>query len=105
MRAAMPCLDSSSSPLRLSLGIESLRRQGRQDEADAVYEVVAKTFADLGVDRPAIPTILLKDGYFVGHKLQCGGMQAVWMVGEDCRRGRLFFGANVGTLDLLPGSP
>jgi len=30
-----------------------------------------------------IPTILLKDGYFVGHSFRSGGMKAVHLTGGD----------------------
>ena len=52
-------------------------------QADMMQQLVAKTFAELGATDPVIGTILLKDGYFVGHRFRCGGMQAVRRAGGE----------------------
>ena len=52
-------------------------------QADAIQQLAAKAFAELGATGPMIGTILLKDGYFVGHRFRCGGMQAVRLAGGD----------------------
>jgi hypothetical protein len=52
-------------------------------QTDAKQELVAKMFAELGATDPVISTILLRDGYFVGHRFRCGGMQAVRRAGGE----------------------
>ncbi len=49
----------------------------------SVYELVVKTFAELGVTGPVIHTILLKDCHFGGDKFRCDGMQAMWAADSD----------------------
>ena len=48
----------------------------------SIHELVLGTLAKLGVPAPAtvIQTMLMKDGYFVGHKLRYDGgpMQSIW---------------------------
>ena len=52
---------------------------------DFLYQLLAKTFAELGATEPAsiIRTLLLKDRYFAGQKFRCEGIQAVMLVGRD----------------------
>jgi hypothetical protein len=59
------------------LGTYRGRNMDETTQADAVYELVTTTFADLGATDAAIPTILLKDGYFVGYagRLKSGSIQ------------------------------
>ncbi len=52
-------------------------------QQDAVQELVAKTFAELGATGPVIRTILLKDGYFAGDKFRCEGVWAAILTGQD----------------------
>ncbi len=59
------------------------RIMDEKTQADAMQQLVAKTFAELGATGPMIGTILLKDGYFVGDRFRCGGIQAVWLGGEE----------------------
>jgi hypothetical protein len=47
------------------------------------YELLARTFADLGATRPVVRTLLLRDRQFVGQRFRCEGVQAVWPAGSD----------------------
>jgi len=53
--------------------------------AKSVQEVVAATLSNLGLAVPAniIQIMLLKDGYFVGHKFPYDGGYAIMRVGCD----------------------
>jgi hypothetical protein len=49
----------------------------------SILIVVATTLSELGLPAPAniIQTILMHDGYFVGHRLRYDGGWAVWLAG------------------------
>ena len=49
----------------------------------SIQEMVAATLAELGLPAPTnfIQTILMKDGYFVGHKLRYDGGYAILRAG------------------------
>jgi hypothetical protein len=49
----------------------------------SIQERVAVTLAELGLPTPTniIQTMLLKDGYFVGHKLRYDGGHAILLAG------------------------
>jgi hypothetical protein len=73
----------------------------------SIYDLVAATLAELGIPAPStiIQTMLMHDGYFVGHKFRYDGGHAVWRSGGDTlefydQRGNLLktiaFGAGKG---------
>jgi hypothetical protein len=49
----------------------------------SIHDVVAATLAELGVPIPTdiVQTMLMRDGYFVGHKLRYNGGHAIWLAG------------------------
>ena len=51
----------------------------------SVYDLVAATLAELRLPAPTnvVQTMLMRDGYFVGHKLRYNGGHAVWLAGGD----------------------
>ena len=51
----------------------------------SIYELAARTLAKLGVSVPAtaIQSMLMKDGYFVGHKLRYDGGYAIYLAGSN----------------------
>ena len=51
----------------------------------SIYDLVAATLAELGIPAPStiIQTMLMHDGYFVGHKFRYDGGHAVWRAGGD----------------------
>lgn len=46
---------------------------------------VARIFRAYGVsdDEPSVETILIRDGFYCGHRFTCGGLRAVWFLEED----------------------
>ena len=48
-----------------------------------IYDLVAATLAELGIPAPStiIQTMLMHDGYFVGHKFRYDGGHAIWLAG------------------------
>jgi hypothetical protein len=50
---------------------------------DSVHDLLAATLRELGLPAPAnfIQTVLMKDGYFVGHKLRYDGGYAIMRAG------------------------
>ena len=55
------------------------------DVSVSIHELVSGTLAKLGVPAPAtvIQTMLMKDGYFVGHKLRYDGGYAICLAGGN----------------------
>jgi hypothetical protein len=55
------------------------------DLSASIRNLVAAALAKLGMPAPsnAIPTVLIRDGYFVGHKLRYDGGYAIWQVGGN----------------------
>ena len=51
--------------------------------AASIHEIVSGTMARLGLPAPVtvIQTVLMKDGYFVGHKLRYDGGCAIYSAG------------------------
>jgi hypothetical protein len=51
------------------------------DLSASMHDLVAATLTELGVIAPSpmIQTILMHDGYFVGHKLRYDGGHAIWL--------------------------
>jgi hypothetical protein len=51
----------------------------------SIHEVVTATLAELGLPAPTnvIQTMLMGDGYFVGHKLRYDGGHAIWLAGSN----------------------
>ena len=49
----------------------------------SIHNLVAATLAELGLPGPTnfIQTMLMRDGYFVGHKLRYDGGHAIWLAG------------------------
>ena len=52
---------------------------------ESIHDLVAATLAELGLPGPTnfIQTMLMRDGYFVGHKLRYDGGHAIWRAGGD----------------------
>ena len=50
------------------------------DLSALIHDLVAATLAELGIPAPSpiIQTMLMKDSYFVGHKLRYDGGHAIW---------------------------
>ena len=48
-----------------------------------LHDLLEKTFGELGASGPMTRTLLLRDRQFAGQKFRCGGVQAVWLAGED----------------------
>ncbi len=48
-----------------------------------INNLVIATFSELGMPAPidVCETLLIRDGFFVGHKFHCDGGYAVWGVG------------------------
>ncbi len=48
-------------------------------QPDATFQTISAVFAELGADRPEeiSRTLLLRDGYFLGHRFRCDKLQAV----------------------------
>jgi hypothetical protein len=51
----------------------------------SIQDLLAASLTELGLPAPAniIQTMLMKDGYFVGHKLRYDGGHAIWRAGGD----------------------
>lgn len=51
----------------------------------SIYNLVIATLAELGTPAPSdiVESTLMRDGYFVGHKLRYNGGHAIWMAGGD----------------------
>jgi hypothetical protein len=51
----------------------------------AVRERIRSCFVQLGAraDQPMDETILVRAGYFCGHRFQCDGLVAVWFIEEN----------------------
>ena len=51
----------------------------------SILNLVAATLSELGLPAPtnSIPTMLMKDGYFVGHKLRYDGGCAILWAASD----------------------
>jgi len=60
-------------------------------ETNPFFQIVAATFAELGVgDAVVSRTLLLKDRHFVGYCFRCGDFHAIWKPDDTEVR---FFGA------------
>ncbi|NLY01432.1 MAG: hypothetical protein GXY83_35520 [Rhodopirellula sp.] len=70
-------------------------------QPDAVFQIVAAGFAELGAADPQAigRTLLLRDGYFVGHRFRCGGLQAILLPESESVE---FFDAEGGPLRSVP---
>ena len=55
------------------------------DQSISNHDFMAATLAELGIPDPSpiIQTMLMRDGYFVGHKLRYDGGHAVWLAGSS----------------------
>jgi hypothetical protein len=62
-------------------------------QTDPLVLAVEATFAELGTgnDTPISRTVLLRDGYFVGHCFRCGDFRAIWKADSTVIE---FFGAD-----------
>lgn len=51
-------------------------------QADAVYQLVSRAFADMGVSDPRCisRSFLLRDSCYAGQVWRCEGFQAVWLL-------------------------
>ena len=51
----------------------------------SIYDLVAATLAELGIPAPStiIQTMLMHDGYFVGHKFRYDGGYAILWAASD----------------------
>jgi len=49
----------------------------------SIYNLVVATFSKLGMPPPidVRETLLIKDGFFIGHKFRCDGGYALWASG------------------------
>lgn len=49
-------------------------------QPDALFQTISTAFAELGASEPqAISrSLLLREGFFVGHRFRCGELQAIW---------------------------
>jgi hypothetical protein len=54
-------------------------------QPQSIYDLVTATLAELGMPPPCdiVESTLMRDGYFVGHKLRYNGGHAIWMAGAD----------------------
>jgi hypothetical protein len=54
-------------------------------QADAVYELVVQSFADLGASDPKgiSRSILLRNLCYAGQAFRCEGWSAVWLIDGD----------------------
>ena len=52
---------------------------------ESIHDLVAATLAELGLPGPTnfIQTMLMRDGYFVGHKLRYDGGYTIWLAGGN----------------------
>jgi hypothetical protein len=48
-----------------------------------IYELVVAMFSELGMPAPTdvCETLVVKDGFFIGHKFHCDGGYAMWGAG------------------------
>ncbi len=55
-------------------------------QAEAVYELVTRVFADLGAASPQQlnRSLLLRHGFYAGQVYRCEGWQAVWLIDKGC---------------------
>ena len=55
------------------------------DLSASIHELVAATLVELGIPAPStiIQTMLMHDGYYVGHKFRYDGGHAVLQAGGD----------------------
>jgi hypothetical protein len=67
-----------------------------------IYDLVVRTLADLGVNNPEdiVPTLMIRDGSFLGHRFRYEGGYAVWWIGSPSvefrdAQGRLVMMASV----------
>ena len=53
------------------------------DQLISNHDFMAATLDELGISDPSpiIQTMLMRDGYFVGHKLRYDGGHAIWLAG------------------------
>lgn len=58
---------------------------GSMGPTASIHEIVSGTLAKLGFPAPvtAIQTMLMKDGYFIGHKLRYDGGHAIYLAGGN----------------------
>jgi hypothetical protein len=75
-----------------------------QSQADAVYELVAKGFAELGVSDPRCisRSFLLRDSCYAGQVWRCEGFRAIWLLDGDSVEFQHAAGSQVKTLSLVP---
>jgi hypothetical protein len=50
-----------------------------------IYDLVTAALAELGIPPPSdiVESTLMRNGYFVGHKLRYNGGHAIWMAGGN----------------------
>ena len=56
-----------------------------QHRTDAIRQLVRDTFSQMGAEQLAEidESILIRDGHYCGHRLECDGLHAVWFVEEN----------------------
>jgi hypothetical protein len=68
-------------------GLSRINQHGDSSMGTSVslHELVSETLARLGLPVPAnvIQTMLMKDGYFVGHKFRYDGGYAIYLAGSN----------------------
>lgn len=54
-------------------------------QPQSIYDLVTATLAELGQPAPSdfVESTLMRDGFFVGHKLRYSGGHAIWMADGD----------------------
>ena len=75
-----------------------------ESQVDAVYELVAKGFTELGVSDPRCisRSFLLRDSCYAGQVWRCEGFQAIWFLDGDSVEFQDAAGSRVKTLSLVP---
>ena len=91
---------------RLSCIALELPRASTMDatQALAVYELVAKGFAELGVSDPRSisRSFLLRDSCYAGQVWRCEGFQAIWFLDGPSVEFQDAAGSQVKTLSPVP---
>ena len=75
-----------------------------ESQVDAVYELVLRTFAELGVSDPRCisRSFLLRDSCYAGQVWRCEAWQAIWLLDGDSVEFQDAAGNRVKTLSLVP---
>lgn len=73
-------------------------------QADALYELIATGFAELGVSDPRClsRTFLLRNMQYAGQRYRCGDWQAVWLIDSNTADFYDAAGNHVNTLGQTP---